>query len=63
MRKLVLILYVILTVSIIITIVTGNFSAGVIKFEALIFIAITIIGAFLPKNSNNQNQNDNNQQE
>ncbi len=57
MKKLVGIMYGILLIIIVVTIVTGNFNATVIKIEGLLFIAITIISRFLAGNaSNNQSE-------
>ncbi len=56
MRAVAGILYIILLISVVVTIVTGNSNPTVIKAEALIFIAITVIAGALPKNANNNQQ-------
>ena len=57
MRKLVLILYLILVVAIVISIVTGHFSPGLIKAEALFVIVVTAISVFFPGRTDNSNNN------
>ena len=53
MKKLAGILYVILLIIVVVTIATDNFNASVMKVEALLFIAITVISSLLTRNTNN----------